>query len=148
MEDDYVVFDCPGQIELFFHVPALKNFVEHSQRKNFTVCVVYVLDSQVITNATKFISGCSACLSAMVQLELPHVNILSKMDRPEILLSELNQHMGPPFQKLNKALNEVVDQHRYPISLVPLSSVGSRESEMSETPPNQESRKQNLKLNK
>lgn len=29
---------------------------------------------------TKFVSGCMASLSAMVQLELPHVNILSKMD--------------------------------------------------------------------
>lgn len=29
---------------------------------------------------TKFISGCMASLSAMIQLELPHVNILSKMD--------------------------------------------------------------------
>lgn len=33
-----------------------------------------------MTDVTKFISGCMACLSAMVQLELPHVNILSKMD--------------------------------------------------------------------
>ena len=33
-----------------------------------------------MTDVTKFIIGCMACLSAMVQLELPHVNILSKMD--------------------------------------------------------------------
>ena len=33
-----------------------------------------------MTDVTKFISGCMASLSAMVQLELPHVNILSKMD--------------------------------------------------------------------
>nr|GEX23152.1 GPN-loop GTPase 3-like [Tanacetum cinerariifolium] len=45
MEDDYLVFDC--QIELFFHVPALKSFVEHLRHKNFTVCVVYMLDSQL-----------------------------------------------------------------------------------------------------
>lgn len=35
---------------------------------------------QFMTDVTKFISGCMASLSAMVQLELPHVNILSKMD--------------------------------------------------------------------
>jgi hypothetical protein len=33
-----------------------------------------------MTDVTKFISGCMASLSAMIQLELPHVNILSKMD--------------------------------------------------------------------
>ncbi|CAN4096212.1 unnamed protein product [Withania somnifera] len=47
LDDDYLVFDCPGQIELFSHVPVLKNFVEHLRRKNFNVCVVYLLDSQV-----------------------------------------------------------------------------------------------------
>ena len=35
---------------------------------------------QFITDVTKFISGCMASLSAMVHLEVPHVNILSKMD--------------------------------------------------------------------
>ncbi|KAL6955769.1 hypothetical protein U1Q18_051825, partial [Sarracenia purpurea var. burkii] len=69
-----------GQIELFSHVPVLKNFVEHLKRKNFNVCAVYLLDSQFMTDVTKFISGCMASLSAMVQLELPHINILSKMD--------------------------------------------------------------------
>ncbi|GMP56445.1 hypothetical protein CsSME_00020934 [Camellia sinensis var. sinensis] len=115
-DDDYLVFDCPGQMELFSHVPVLKNF--HLKRKNFNVCAY-------MTDVTKFISGCMASLSAMVQLELPHVNILSKMDlvtnkrdiedylNPEshVLLSELNQRMAPQFEKLNKALIELVDQY-------------------------------------
>ena len=36
-----------GQIELFSHVPVLRNFVEHLKRKNFNVCAEYLLDSQV-----------------------------------------------------------------------------------------------------
>ncbi|XP_050938432.1 uncharacterized protein LOC103492584 [Cucumis melo] len=68
MDDDYLVFDCPGQIELFSHVPVLKNFVEHLKRKNFNVCAVYLLDSQFMTDITKFISGCMASLSAMKSL--------------------------------------------------------------------------------
>uniref|UniRef100_A0A7N0T9N7 GPN-loop GTPase 3 n=1 Tax=Kalanchoe fedtschenkoi TaxID=63787 RepID=A0A7N0T9N7_KALFE len=121
MDDDYLIFDCPGQIELYSHVPVFRNFVEHLKRKNFNVCAVYLLDSQFITDVTKFISGCMASLSAMVQLELPHVNILSKMDlvtskkdiddyldpEPNVLLSELNKRMAPQYQKLNKALIEL-----------------------------------------
>nr|GEU92016.1 GPN-loop GTPase 3-like [Tanacetum cinerariifolium] len=49
MEDDYLMFDCPGQIELFFHVPTLKKLAEHLPRKNFTIYAVYMLDSQFIT---------------------------------------------------------------------------------------------------
>jgi len=133
LDDDYLVFDCPGQIELFSHVPVLRNFVDHLQRKNFSVCGVYLLDSQFMTDVTKFISGCMASLSAMVQLELPHVNILSKMDlvakkrniedflnpEPQFLLSELNKRMAPQFAKLNKALIELVDQYSM-VSFVPL----------------------------
>ncbi|XP_008380273.3 uncharacterized protein [Malus domestica] len=132
-DDDYLIFDCPGQIELFSHVPVLRNFVEHLQRKNFKVCVVYLLDSQFITDVTKFISGCMASLSAMIQLELPHVNILSKMDlaprkkdiedflypEPQVLLSELNQRMAPQFAKLNKSLIELVDDYSM-VSFLPL----------------------------
>ncbi|KAJ6329616.1 hypothetical protein OIU77_011147 [Salix suchowensis] len=133
LDDDYLVFDCPGQIELFSHVPVLRNFVEHLKSKNFNVCVVYLLDSQFITDVTKFISGCMASLSAMIQLELPHVNILSKMDlvtnkrdiedflnpQGQVLLSELNQRMAPHFLKLNKALIDLVDQYSM-VSFVPL----------------------------
>ncbi|CAL5434989.1 unnamed protein product [Camellia sinensis] len=74
-----------------------------------------------MTDVTKFITGCMASLSAMVQLELPHVNILSKMDlvtnksdieaylnlESDVLMSELNQRMAPQFEKLNKALIEL-----------------------------------------
>lgn len=133
LDDDYLVFDCPGQIELFSHVPVLKNFVEHLKRKDFNVCAVYLLDSQFMTDVTKFISGCMSSLSAMVQLELPHVNILSKMDlvknkrdvekylnpEPQMLLAELNQRMSPKFEKLNKSLIELVDQYSM-VSFLPL----------------------------
>ncbi|XP_074584681.1 GPN-loop GTPase 3 [Curcuma longa] len=133
LDDDYLVFDCPGQIELFSHANVLKNFVEHLKRKNFNVCAVYLLDSQFMTDVTKYISGCLASLSAMVQLELPHVNILSKMDlvsnkkdvedylNPEasVLLSELNQHMAPQFAKLNKAFAELIDDFSM-VNFIPL----------------------------
>ncbi|KAM5558910.1 GPN-loop GTPase 3 [Rosa sericea] len=133
LDDDYLVFDCPGQIELFSHVPMLRNFVDHLKSKSFNVCAVYLLDSQFMTDVTKFISGCMASLSAMVQLELPHVNILSKMDlvtnkkdiedflnpEPQFLLSELNKRMAPQFAKLNKSLMELVDDYSM-VSFVPL----------------------------
>ncbi|KAF2577022.1 hypothetical protein F2Q68_00003467 [Brassica cretica] len=103
-DDDYLVFDCPGQIEIFTHVPVLKNFVEHLKKNGFNVCAVYLLDSQ---------------------LELPHVNILSKMDllqdksnieefldaEPRTMLAGLDQRMAPQFAKLNKALIELVEQY-------------------------------------
>lgn len=74
-----------------------------------------------------------ASLSAMVQLELPHVNILSKMDlvtnkkdleefldpEPTFLLSELNKRMAPQYAKLNKSLIELVSSYSM-VSFIPL----------------------------
>jgi len=41
---------------------------------------VYCLDSQFINEANKFIAGSLQALSAMVQLEVPHISLLTKVD--------------------------------------------------------------------
>ncbi|XP_063926441.1 GPN-loop GTPase 3 [Zophobas morio] len=79
-EDDYVLFDCPGQIELYTHLTAMKKLVKQLQDWNFNICAVFLVDVQFMTDGAKFLSGTMAALSVMVNLELPHVNLLSKMD--------------------------------------------------------------------
>uniref|UniRef100_A0A0C9S9Z0 GPN-loop GTPase 3 n=1 Tax=Wollemia nobilis TaxID=56998 RepID=A0A0C9S9Z0_9CONI len=133
LDDDYLVFDCPGQIELYSHIPVFRIFVDQLKRWNYNVCAVYLLDSQFVSDITKYLSGCMASLSAMVQLEVPHVNILTKMDLvknkkeikkflnpdPRLLLSDLNQYMAPRYAKLNKALAELLDDYSM-VSFLPL----------------------------
>ncbi|CAH1957041.1 unnamed protein product [Acanthoscelides obtectus] len=79
-EDDYILFDCPGQIELYTHLTAMKKLVKQLQDWNFNVCSVFLVDVQFMTDGAKFLSGTMAALTVMVNLEIPHVNILSKMD--------------------------------------------------------------------
>lgn len=79
-EDDYILFDCPGQIELYMHLTAVQKLVKKLQDWNFNVCCVFLLDVQFMTDGAKFLSGTMTALSIMVNLDLPHVNILSKMD--------------------------------------------------------------------
>lgn len=79
-EDDYIIFDCPGQIELYTHLTAMKKLVKLLQDWNFNICSVFLVDVQFMTDGAKFLSGTMAALSVMVNLELPHVNLLSKMD--------------------------------------------------------------------
>lgn len=43
-------------------------------------CDAAQIDSLFIVDPTKFISGVLCSLSAMVQLELPHINVLTKCD--------------------------------------------------------------------
>lgn len=79
-EDDYILFDCPGQIELYTHLTAMRKLIRMLQSWNFNVCSVFLVDVQFMTDGAKFLSGTMSALSVMVNLELPHVNILSKMD--------------------------------------------------------------------
>lgn len=79
-EDDYLLVDCPGQLELFTHIPVLRTFVDYMKQDGWNVCAVFCLDSHFITDSAKFIAGCFQALSTMVALELPHMNVLTKVD--------------------------------------------------------------------
>ncbi|XP_055963154.1 GPN-loop GTPase 3-like [Sorex fumeus] len=85
VEDDYILFDCPacvlvGQIELYTHLPVMKQLVQQLEQWEFRVCGVFLVDSQFMVESFKLISGILAALSAMVSLEIPQVNIMTKMD--------------------------------------------------------------------
>ena len=43
-EDDYIIFDCPGQIELYTHIPVMKQLVQHVLQQDYRVAAVYLLD--------------------------------------------------------------------------------------------------------
>ncbi|CAB1104123.1 unnamed protein product [Ectocarpus sp. CCAP 1310/34] len=79
-DDEYIIFDCPGQVELYSHVPVMRNVLDQLKSWNYNVCAVFLLDATFITDPAKFMSGALLSLSAMVQLELPHLNVLTKCD--------------------------------------------------------------------
>lgn len=77
----YVVFDLPGQVELYTHHNSVRNIINHLTTKlDYRLCSVNLVDSYYVTDSSKFVSVLLMSLSSMLQIELPHVNILSKMD--------------------------------------------------------------------
>ncbi|XP_058614372.1 GPN-loop GTPase 3 [Onychostoma macrolepis] len=128
VEDDYILFDCPGKRSSCTHLPVMKQLVEQLQQWEFRVCGVFLVDSQFMVETFKFISGVMAALSAMVMLEIPQVNIMTKMD----LLSpkskkEIEKYLDPDmysmmednsvsltskkFRKLTKAICGLIDDY-------------------------------------
>jgi len=106
-------------------MPVMRTVVDTLQHWNFRLCAVYLMDSHFLTDAAKFFGVCLTTLSTMVQLELPHISVLSKMDLlgknerkeidkfldPEVstLVSELSvQSMGPQYHSLTKAIGRLV----------------------------------------
>ena len=84
LTDEYlVVFDMPGQIELYTHAPALPTLVRFLTQPgniDMRLCACYLLEATFVVDRAKFFAGTLSAMSAMLMLEVPHINVLSKMD--------------------------------------------------------------------
>ncbi|XP_041463558.1 GPN-loop GTPase 2-like [Lytechinus variegatus] len=140
LKDHYFLFDCPGQVELYTHHDSVKNIVAQLQKWNFKLVSVHLVDAHYCSDPAKFISVLLTSLSTMLQMELPHVNLLSKIDLVEqygrlpfnldyftevldlgYLLSHLEEDpFLKKFKKLNEALIGLVEDYSL-VSFIPLN---------------------------
>ena len=91
----------PGQIELYTHLDMGKQLLRLLESWNFRICGVFLVDSQFMTDGAKFLSGTLAALSVMANIEVPHINILSKMDLlSKSARSHLDKYLEPDSHAL------------------------------------------------
>lgn len=84
-DDEYLILDCPGQIELYTHIPVMNKIIDQLRLWGYgdNMVSVFIVDATFVTDVSKFISGSLLALSAMIAMQLPHVNVLSKCDLVE-----------------------------------------------------------------
>ncbi|CAD7695827.1 unnamed protein product [Ostreobium quekettii] len=131
-EDCYFLFDCPGQVELFTLHESLRGIVRHlTGKSHYRLAAVHLVDAHLCSDPHKYISAVLLSLSAMLHLELPHVNVLSKMDLIKqygdlafqldyyleaqdlsMVLQTMtgNAAFSERFKSLSSAISEVVDE--------------------------------------
>ncbi|ODV66599.1 hypothetical protein HYPBUDRAFT_153360 [Hyphopichia burtonii NRRL Y-1933] len=91
-DQNYLIFDCPGQVELFTHHNSLfKIFKKLVKSQDTRLCVVSLVDLIYLTSPSQYISILLLSLRSMLQLDLPHVNVISKIDK-------LNTYGELPFR--------------------------------------------------
>lgn len=79
--DDYLIIDCPGQIELYTHTSLLSRFIDTlASSYNYRVSACYLLESNFIDDVNKYFAGTLSAMSSMINLEVPMINVLSKVD--------------------------------------------------------------------
>mmetsp|Transcript_39260 Transcript_39260/g.59321 ORF Transcript_39260/g.59321 Transcript_39260/m.59321 type:complete len:273 (-) Transcript_39260:351-1169(-) len=124
LDDDYLIFDCPGQIELYSHMTVMRDIVDMLQNEDYRVAGVYCLDINFIEDSPKYIAGALAALTAMVNLELPHINVLTKCDLlrdetdldrylegdTESIVQDLKCAMLPRYKALNEAMSDLLEE--------------------------------------
>ncbi|KAK6531356.1 ATP binding protein [Arthrobotrys megalospora] len=126
-EESLVVFDCPGQIELYSHIPVLPTLTKHlQQHHSFSLCATYLIESTFVVDRAKYFAGTLSAMSAMIMLEIPHINILSKMDLvktqitkremkrfvdpdPNLLLEDARKDTNEKFWKLNEKVVDLIE---------------------------------------
>ncbi|KAE8748434.1 hypothetical protein FOCC_FOCC004866 [Frankliniella occidentalis] len=140
--DHYVIFDFPGQVELYTHHESIRNLISHLESAGFRLCAVHLVDSHYCSDPGKFISTLLLSLTAMLHLGLPHVNLLSKMDVMhqykdrllfgidfytdvldlQYLLEALDEDpFSKKYRKLNAALVSLVEDFSL-VTFLPLNS--------------------------
>merc|ERR1719346_514652 len=79
----YLIFDCPGQVELYTADDNMKSIIDHLTSQDLRLTCVNLVDSHHCSDAGKFVSVVLTSLTSMLQIALPHVNLLSKVDLVE-----------------------------------------------------------------
>eukprot|EP01053_Blabericola_migrator_P010873 Blabericola_migrator_1__10872@NODE_626_length_7188_cov_20_892290_g457_i0_p2_GENE_NODE_626_length_7188_cov_20_892290_g457_i0NODE_626_length_7188_cov_20_892290_g457_i0_p2_ORF_typecomplete_len272_score67_19ATP_bind_1/PF03029_17/5_5e85GTP_EFTU/PF00009_27/0_001AAA_33/PF13671_6/0_00097Zeta_toxin/PF06414_12/0_0018Zeta_toxin/PF06414_12/3_1e03AAA/PF00004_29/0_0038PduVEutP/PF10662_9/0_22PduVEutP/PF10662_9/22NACHT/PF05729_12/0_0041NACHT/PF05729_12/1_9e03AAA_5/PF07728_14/0_0026AAA_16/PF13191_6/0_019AAA_16/P len=126
-DDDYLLIDCPGQIELYTHHPVIKEFLRLLELWDYRVVAVYCMDVSFMSETNKFLSGAMTALSAMIMLELPHVNVLTKFDMlsqsdkenvldlleksPSELITDLKKNLPKRYLQFNESLIQVLEEY-------------------------------------
>lgn len=132
LRDSYLLFDCPGQIELFTHHDSLRNVLQRLTFKtSLRLCCVNLVDAHHVADASKFVALTLVSLTMMLQLEMPHVNVLSKVDLVEqfgelplgleyyaeaqdfsmaLSMDSRERKLPAKFCKLNKALGKLIEE--------------------------------------
>jgi GTPase SAR1 family protein len=104
-EQDFLIVDCPGQIELFVHTDVMEKIVGYF-KNYFSCCIVYVVESQYLCDVNKYISGCLTALLSMSRFSLPHINVISKMDLMKEDEEALDIFLNPDSRILDKVSRE------------------------------------------
>jgi GTPase SAR1 family protein len=113
-EEYLIIIDMPGQIELYTHIPILPALVKHLTRTgalDISLCAAYLLEATFVVDKAKFFAGTLSAMSAMIMLEVPHVNILSKMDlvKGSVGKRELKRFLDPDTTLLDDESEEADD---------------------------------------
>lgn len=125
IDDDYLIFDCPGQIELYSHLTVMREIVDMLQINDFQVAGVYCIDINFIEDCPKFLAGGLAALTAMVNLELPHINVLTKCDLlrkgtdidrfleadTSSIIQDLKESTQPKYKLLNESMAQLLEEY-------------------------------------
>ena len=65
-DDSFILFDCPGQVELYSHLDVMTRLSAAITKSGFNLCAAYCCDGTNLGEPTKYIAACLTSVSTMV----------------------------------------------------------------------------------
>lgn len=76
-------FDLPGQMELYLQSDSLKSVISKLvSRFHLKACLLELFDATYISEINSFLSMCLVTLTTGINIEMPHISLISKIDVP------------------------------------------------------------------
>ncbi|KAL4473379.1 hypothetical protein ABPG72_015622 [Tetrahymena utriculariae] len=100
LKGKYLIFDLPGQIELYMASDHVKNIIEKLKKNDIfeaEFTIVELFDSTYCYDYSNYVSLTLQALVSYLNLEMPHINVLSKID--------LMKEYGKPKMSLDHYLD-------------------------------------------
>eukprot|EP00768_Dysnectes_brevis_P005795 gnl/Dysnectes_brevis/4338_a5779_844.p1 GENE.gnl/Dysnectes_brevis/4338_a5779_844~~gnl/Dysnectes_brevis/4338_a5779_844.p1 ORF type:complete len:305 (+),score=63.72 gnl/Dysnectes_brevis/4338_a5779_844:23-937(+) len=144
LSNQFLIFDLPGQVELYTVHQSLCHILQKLQKKplNLRLASVHLVDATFIHDPSRFISMATLALTQTIALQLPSINVLSKLDvvsqtgglpLPLNTYSRLSSAEfiadtvvgSAPHRELTRTLGTLLDEHHM-LNFIPMSAL-SRE---------------------
>jgi GTPase SAR1 family protein len=104
----YLIIDTPGQIEIFTQAPSFKKiikFLTNQKEMDTRLCVVNLIESSNLLDLPRYIFSIFSVLNAMINLEQPQINLISKIDLlKEFISAELPSEEGNNSNNSNNGM--------------------------------------------
>ncbi len=105
-EADYVLYDTPGQMELFIYSESGRKFVD--QLSNGFTAGLFLMDLTAVSDAESFLSAVLQNVVVSLRLSLPTLTVFTKADLADIDVNKLRAEIAEKEGVLAELLEKVV----------------------------------------
>ncbi len=104
VKGDYVIFDTPGQMELFLYSKSGLKIAETIARYDWSVCL-FIIDSEVASTPENFASIIAQNAVISLRLSMPTITVFNKCDLIDLKLDKIFEGL----REVGGVLGEIVE---------------------------------------
>lgn len=108
---DYILYDTPGQMELFIYSPHGRNIVNLLRTEN--TAGIFLIDLSSISDAESFLSAVLQNVIVTLRLSIPTLTVFTKSDLASINITHLKNEIMQKPGVLAELLENVIDFIEY-----------------------------------